>query len=465
MTSKSNGRITALLDRRLSGPVFSQREIMKMMLPFLLDALSVQFINMLITALISRAGDESVAAVNLVNPITSLIVCLLNGIAAGGTVAVTQCLGLGDDREVRRAAGHILWLTALVGTLFCLPFLAFPRQITRLLYPSAEAAVLAKAASYLRGSCLSILVFTIYTGVFCILRGLGESQRGLVLTIIINVSYLLFSILFINWLNMDIRGSVLALNLARLVGSAAAVWILFFWRPPISMGLKDLFSFDKSLLRSILHVSIPFGLEQIFLYGGNIVVEMYMVLLGTGAIATHAVANSLLALLTSCGWATGNLAVTIVGRCMGADHPEEAYRYGKRMISMGTLLLIAFGLIFYPLLPQLLGLYHPSAESARLSTSLLLWSIPSLLLFWPMSNIMPYTLRAANDTVFPSVLSLITMWVIRIGVGYALSISLKMGLWGVWISTWLEWALRTGALLWRFLSRKWLHPTTIRRAN
>ena len=36
-----------------------------MTLPLILDSLSIMFINMLITALISSAGESSIAAVNL----------------------------------------------------------------------------------------------------------------------------------------------------------------------------------------------------------------------------------------------------------------------------------------------------------------------------------------------------------------------------------------------------------------
>lgn len=59
--------------------VFTRRQLASMTLPFILDSLSIMLISMLITALISSAGESSVAAVNLVSPIFTLIVCLMNG--------------------------------------------------------------------------------------------------------------------------------------------------------------------------------------------------------------------------------------------------------------------------------------------------------------------------------------------------------------------------------------------------
>ena len=83
-------RVSDYTERRLGGTVFSGKEIIRMLIPFILDSLSIFLINMLITALISGNGEQSVAAVALVGPILSLVTCMFNGIGSGGTVVVAQ---------------------------------------------------------------------------------------------------------------------------------------------------------------------------------------------------------------------------------------------------------------------------------------------------------------------------------------------------------------------------------------
>lgn len=455
----------AFLRRTLSGSEFTWQEIFSLTIPNILDCMSIMFINVLITALISKNGESSMAAVALANPIGSIITCLFQGIGAGGTVIVAQCKGTRNEPMLKRAIGLVLWLTVAVGAASCLPLLLFPRQILMALYPSAEAVVLEKACVYLSGSVWSILVFTVYIAAFSVLRGLGESKKCLVLSVIINVAYLLFSLLFLNGLNMDIQGSVLALLLARIAGAAAAVALLFAIRPPVPMAFREIFSCDRRLLHSTFQVSIPLGLEQICGSLGHLVAQMYMVPLGTTAMATHAIVNSLLGFLYSPASAMCAVSVAVVGRCVGAGKKEEAYTYGKRCNQMSLLLMIAAMVIFYPLLPQLLGTFHPSAESAQLARQLLLWSIPSLLLFWPISNVMPSVLRSASDSVYPSVISLAVLWVINTALGYVLAIPAGLGLWGVWIATWGSWAVRTVFFQIRYRSRKWLNKTTLATAN
>lgn len=437
--------------------VFTRRQLSSMTLPFILDSLSIMLISMLITALISSAGETSEAAVNLVSPIFTLIVCLMNGIAAGGTVEVAQSYGSRDMERTNLAAGHILWMTFLSGTALALILILLPRPILTALYPQAEPEVLNKAVTYMVEGSFSLIIFTIYAGIFPILRGLGASQKCLCLTIVINVAYLLFSILFFNVWKMDILGSALAQILARLLGSACALaFLLHPGKLPIRLTPKILLTYRRETTVSILRVSVPFGLEQIFLYGGNIVIATMTVPLGTAAITANAIANSLQGVITAAGQAAGTLAVTVVGQCIGRGAYRDAQRYGFESIVLALGLLGISALICYPLLPTMLtGLYTTTPTMRETVLGLLHHLLIPMLLFWPISNVAPYVLRAAHDTVFPSVLSLASMWGVRIGFGYWLCFRKNLGIEGLWIAMWAEWAVRTLALSARLLSGNW----------
>lgn len=458
MTTKLFSAAKQSLDRRLTSPVFTAQQIYRMTLPLILDSLSIMFINMLITALISSSGESSIAAVNLVSPLLNLIMCVLSGISAGGTVAVTQCFGEGDLAKTQRAAGHILWLTFLTGSLLGLVLILFPRPILMALYGQAEPAIMEKAVSYMIQGTFSMIIFTVYSGVFSILRGLGESKKCLCLTIIINVSYLLFSILFLNVLRMDIAGSALAQIFARAVGALSALALLFLPRDmPIRLRLGDIFSFQKPILSTIMEVSVPFGLEQLFLAGGSIVLTAMTVPLGTTAVVVNSIAGSLLGVLTAAASAAGTLGITISGRCIGAGEREHAFGYGCKMCVLALSLLAVSAALAFPFFPVMLAhLYHASPEVQAKTLEMLWYILLPTFLFWPFSNVLPAILRAGHDTVFPSVLSLASMWGVRIVCGYFLAYRLGMGLTGLWTAMWAEWAVRAAVLAFHYFRKKWL---------
>ena len=450
------------LSKQYGSTMFSHKEIMNMLLPLILDMFFITAINMLTTSMISSSSQESVAAVSMINPIATLVLCLLNAIAAGGTVIVAQYKGRGIEDKINEAAGHTLCITIGLAIAICALLILFASPIVILLYGHADPLVVSKAHEYLSGVSVSLVIYSVYSAVFAIFRGLGENKICLNLTLYINVSYFIFSYILINILKLDIYGTIWALILARLLGSFVSIYHLFLSKKRmLHLKAKEIFTFHMQVFQSMLKISIPFGSEQLFFYGGTILVQKYMVDLGTASIAANAIASSLFALAYFAPIAVGNLATTVIGQCMGAGKKDLVRWYGKKLIILSTFLTLISIAIFIPLIPWLTSLFHPEPETVPLIRKLLLIAIVPMPFFWPMSNVMPYTLRSAGDATYSSIVSLVTMWVIRVGAGYIAAIPLGYGIEGVWVCMSLEWVVRTVLFFIRYKDDKWLNKKTI----
>lgn len=460
--SSLKAKIDKFLSAQFSSSMFTYQEIFKMLFPLILDMFFINAISMLTTSMISSSSEASVAAVSMINPVTTLVLCLLNAIAAGGTVVVAQYKGRGDQEKINEASGHTLLITVGISVAICALLILFATPIVNALYGNAEELVVSKSIQYLSGVSVSLIIYSIYSAIFAIFRGLGETQICLRLTIYINVSYFIFSFIFINILHWDIMGTILALILARLLGSGMSVFHLFLKKKRLlHLTAKDIFQFNAGIFHSMLKISIPFGSEQLFFYGGSILVQKYMVELGTASIAANAIGTALFGLAYAAPYAVGNLATTVIGQCIGAGEKEKARWYGKKLIYLGTALVVVSLIIFIPLMPWLLTFFHPSEDAVPYILRLMWIAMIPMPIFWPMSNIMPYTLRSAGDAVYSSVVSLITMWVIRVGAGYIAAIPLGYGVEGVWVCMSLEWVVRFFLFLIRFHGKAWLNKKTI----
>ena len=160
-------------------------------------------------------------------------------------------------------------------------------------------------------------------------------------------------------------------------------------------------------------------MEQLCFNGGGIIVSMFIVKLGTESIAANAVSNSTLMVFYSMGLAVSNLSVTIVGQCIGAKDKKMARYYGKKMVWLGEVSILV-----------------------------------------SLAALLPNVLRAAGDVNFTSYVSLITMWLIRVGCSYAVSMKLGFGIEGVWICMGVEWLIRSVIFMVRFHSDRWLNQKT-----
>lgn len=466
MKSKPFSKITAKIDNILSSQfsstMFSHKEIFSMLFPLILDMFFIHLINMLTTSMISSSSQASVAAVSMINPLTTLVLCLLNAIAAGGTVVVAQYKGRGDKNKINEASGHTLLITIGISVIICTVMILFASPIVNLLYGNAEPLVVEKSIQYLSGVSISLIIYSVYSAIFAIFRGLGETKICLNLTVYINLSYFVFSYIFINIMKLDIMGTILALILARLLGSFVSIYHLFLKKKRmLYMKFKEIFQFNTQIFHSMLRISVPFGSEQLFFYGGSILVQKYMVELGTASIAANAIGTSLFSLSFAAPLAVGNLATTVIGQCVGGNKRDLARWYGKKLILLSNGLLIISLLIFIPLIPWLLGFFNPEPDTIPLIMKLMWIAIIPMPFFWAMSNVMPYTLRSAGDATYSSVVSLITMWVIRVGAGYIAAIPLGFGVEGVWACMSLEWVFRFILFWLRFKGDKWLSKQTI----
>lgn len=453
--------IDRCLNEKLNSSMFTYQAVFSMLLPLILDQFFITFINLLTTAMISSSSQESVSAVSLVSPLYMMIYSIFNAVAAGGTVVVAQYKGLGDSERMRRCAGQAVLATSTLATLFSVIVIAFSGPLIKLMFGAADPLVLSKATDYLVGICVSMIPLSLYLGAFSVFRGIGETKTCLRLTMLINLLHLFFSMLFINILKLDILGTVLSLNLARVIGGAAALFCLMRVKSSLRIYLKDIFHLDFSMLKSIFRIGVPFAMEQVFFNGGGMLVSTYLVQLGTASVAANAVTSSAFGILYSCGMAVSVLATTIVGQCIGAKRTDLARKYGMSLNWLGTWITVLSLVVFMPLMPLILKLYQAPADTLSIIYTLLLIAVVPMPFFWSISNIMPCVLRSAGDAAYTSVVSLITMWIIRVGLGYIFAITLGWGVYGVWISMGVEWAVRTVIFYLRYHSDVWLTKKTI----
>lgn len=458
---KEGSKIDCFLSRQLSTSYFTYSKIFAMLGPLILDQFFISIIGLLTTAMISSSSQESVSAVSLISPLYMMIYAVYSAISSAGTVIIAQYKGQGNEEKMKKAAGQIALSTVSIALIFSVLLILFAKPLIATMFAGADALVIEKATEYLIGCAISTVFLSVYMGAFAVFRGIGETKICLRLSMVINLLHLFASFVFLNIMHLDILGTALSLNLARFVGGVMAMYYLMYPGSKLRVRWSDIFKLDGSILKSIMSTSAPFALEQICFNGGGILVSMYIVKLGTQSVAANAVANSTLMVFYSMGMATAHLTVTVVGQCIGAGDKEMATYYGKKMVLLGEAMILASLALMLPFLRLILKLYQAPEETLGLIYILLAIAFIPMAFFWSASNVLPNVLRAAGDVNFTAYVSLITMWVVRVGMGYVVSIKMGVGIVGVWICMGAEWLVRTVIFVLRFKSGVWLTKKTI----
>lgn len=180
-----------------------------------------------------------------------------------------------------------------------------------------------------------------------------------------------------------------------------------------------------------------------------------------GVISVFITANTITQTLASVevipGMAIQMAIVTVVARCVGAQDYEQAKYYNRRLLLVTALAHAVWGGLMYAGLPLILGLYsNLTAETVSLVRSMFLWHTIGAAVLWPLAFIQTASLRAAGDVKYPMIMSILSMWVMRIGGAYLLVYPLGVGVAGVWVSmAVIDWGFRAVIYALRWRSGKW----------
>lgn len=455
MVPRIKTRTTFLLNKYFTGETLDYKQIIAIIIPIFVDQAFIILMSLLNTAMISSSGVAAVSAVSMVDSLNIFLINVFVAVATGGTVIVAQYKGSGNAEMVSKSAAQAISAVALLSIFISVIVIIFHNPTLELLFGRADADVLENARIFLIGSCISYPFIAIFQAVTGALRGVAETKACLGLSLIMNLTYLFLNILFITVLDMGVVGLIISMLTARVLGMAISLIYLLKFNQTLKFRLKNALKLNLSILKKIMTIGLPFAAEQMFFNGGKLLTQTFIVQLGTLAITVNAIGGSI-ALVFQIGANALSIAiVTVVGQCIGRRNTQDARKFIKSFLWLSSILFVFAALLLLPLFPWIVRLFTPPPEIIPTIFKLMVLIAVTQPLLWSISFIMPSALRAAGDSNFTSITSLLSMWLFRVILGYVLGIPLGFGIMGVWIAMVIEWGIRGSVFLWRFRGEKW----------
>ena len=136
-------------------PLFTQKELLVLTGPLLVEQLLEVTVGMADTMMVSRCGEAAISGVSLVDMINNLIIVLFAALATGGAVVVSQFLGAKEQKDANESAGQLILLSGVFGLAVGTFCFIFARPMIRLCYGAIDADVLDASVLYLKIIALS----------------------------------------------------------------------------------------------------------------------------------------------------------------------------------------------------------------------------------------------------------------------------------------------------------------------
>ena len=438
-------------ERRL----FSNRALFALIAPLVVEQLLSILAGLVDSIMVAAVGEAAVSGVSLIDNIMVLLIYIFSALATGGAVVAGQYLGQKDEAQAKRAANELIWFSGLLSLAVTLVLYLGRGFILNVLFGRIEPDVYSQADIYLTITSASVPFIALYSAGAAVFRTMGNSRLTMYVSLLANGINIAGNAICIYGLHMGAEGVAIPTLLSRVV--AAGVILCLLARPKHVLGLERRMPrrFDGGMVRRILTIGIPNGLENGMFQLGKILLLSMVSGFGTVAITANAVTNVLASFQALPGQAVGLAETTVISRCVGAGDYEQVRHYFKKLLLVTYAVNLTGSVLVLLTVNPVLNLYHLSPETEALTRHLLWIHTFGAVTLWALSFNQPVMFRAAGDVRFTMVISVASMWVFRLLVGWVLATVLQLGVTGVWLAMMVDWLFRSVVFFLRYRSGKW----------
>jgi putative MATE family efflux protein len=432
-----------------------RRDVLRLALPAMGEQLLSMMVGIVDTFLVGHLGAAPLAAVGLANQWVFVATMLFGAIATGATALIARFIGAREPDQANEVLRQSMLLGVFIGITATVLGLGLAQPALALL--GAEEEVVVLGADYLRVVSSIFFFSTLMFIGNASLRGAGDTRTPLYVMLVVNALNIIVAWTAINGPfglpKLGVVGSALGAATGRFVGGALVVAILLKGRAGIQLKLAGLRP-DIDLIRRILRVGLPTGMEQLLFRGGHMVFARILAELGTVAFAANQVAMNGWSLSFMPGFGFALAATTLVGQSLGAEDPDGAQQRGYTAFRIGAGLMGAVGVAFLIFPAEIVGFFTDDPEIVALGTMpLRMVGLIQPLLAGTM--IFAGGLRGAGDTRWPMAVTGVSIWLIRLPLAYLLALVLGWGLVGAWGALALDLSMRGLLNFLRFRSGRW----------
>ena len=445
---------TATADR--SNYLFSNRALVTLIIPLIIE----QFLNVLVgmadTIMVSNVGEAAVSGVSLVDSIMLLLINVFQALATGGAVVAGQYLGRQREKRACEAANQLVWFVTLLAVGIMATMYLGKGFILHVVFGQIDADVMHHANIYLLIVNASIPFIALYNAGAAIFRSMGNSQVSMKVSMLMNIINVCGNAILVYGFGCGAEGVAIPTLISRMVAAILITVLLLNQKQLLHIKPSLRYQFRPGLVKKILQIGIPNGLENSMFQLGKIIVLSLVSTFGTYAITANAVANTVASFQTIPGMAMNLAITTVISQCVGARDYEQARYYTRKLLKIAYASVVVTVVIMLAASNLITQAYNLSDITAAEAIKIFFLHGISVMMIWPTAFSLPSTLRAAGDVRFCMITSVTSMWVCRVVFSYVFGQFFGFGVFGVWMAMILDWWVRAFFFVRRYRGSQWM---------
>lgn len=260
-------------------------------------------------------GDNALAAVTIVMPLTIMLFGIATMFAVGGGALVSKNFGAKKDIEGINLFRQVFKFLLIISTVISLVLAIFSSPIVSIL--GATESIKPLASEYLRYYALFCIPNLIGIALNSFVRNDNRPKLAMISTILGAITNIVLDYIFIFPLRMGLKGAAIATGLGQLVTVSIVIPHFIRKKGKLTFGNVKL---DKSIIKEFTNIGVPsFFAEAAF----SIIVFIQNIaivnILGETGLSAYSIIN----------YITTNIYMVLLGLTFGAQ-PLISYNFGAK---------------------------------------------------------------------------------------------------------------------------------------
>lgn len=435
------------------------RKMVTLIIPFVLQQLINQGVNMMDTVMVGRLGEIAISATSLANQFYSIYHFLILGLSAAGGVLCSQYWGAGDEKTVSDVFDMLVQLATAASLFFALLSCYIPERIMRIY--TADAAIVSAGAAYLGIMALVYFFHGVSLLLANLIRSSGNTSLGLYaacISFVVNIgANYVFIFGHLGFPAMGVKGAALGTLLARVVEFIVTVVYLLHFEKRLKYRFTGVLRLPgRFLFSEFKRLGLPATVSDTLLALATSAIGMILGRIGKEYVSAYAIVAVVDKMCNIAGMSLAMSAGIIVGQTVGAGDYPLAKKQGRTFL----LISVLFGLIVSGIVwlagTWTIGFYDITAETAEIARQMMA-ACALLFVFQCISCALGKgVLRGGGDTGFLMVFDVVFQWITSIPLGYILGIKLGAAPFIMFMAIKSDTVLRSIVFTWRLRSGNWI---------
>jgi len=418
--------------------------------------------NIADTLYLGRLSADAVGALSLAFPLIFLLVAVAGGFTTAGAILVAQYTGAEGEESAGKVVGQTFTSVGVLSLVIGAVGFVYTGPALDLLPSDTDTseAVIPLAADYMEVIFLGIPFLFGFFVFSALMRGYGDTRTPMYVVLVSVVANVLLDPFFIfgfdgnpllsllrlgglesallsvtGFTGLGIEGAALATVISRGLAAVAGVYILFGTALGPAVELRHLVP-DRSFITDIVRLGTPSMVEQSTSALALVTLTAMVVTFSPPVVAAYGLGNRIISLVFLPALGLGRAIDTMVGQNLGADRSDRAARAVYLAAGTGAAVMFVVAVIAVVLAEPIVSVFLGNVENAATTIE---FGIEYLRIrsvefaFIGVTQVLLGAFRGAGNTTTAMVISIVTLWVGRVGTVAVLVFVVGMDETGFWL--------------------------------